>query len=1347
MRRAGRIGLWVLGIVMVLPVVLVLAVVLAANTGAGQLLLASQVGRFSGGMVTLTGLSGRFPDALRLQRLEVRDARGVWLEAEGVRLDWSPLALLRRSARVDELAAARIGVARLPVAAPAATPASGGGFSLPVQVDVRSLEVGALALGPGVAGTAAVLQVTGHALVAPFSAGNAGQAGDAVLQVTRRDAPGAYRVEADVSAGSITAHARLREPAGGLLARLGGLPALGALDVALSVDGPRQAEQAHLVATAGPLSVTGGGSVDLPGQTEAMTLTVTAPAMRPRADLGWQGVDLHGQVTGSFTRPDASVHLAVTGLFAGGATLPSLVADITGNQGQVGLKAELTGLQLPGPAGDLFAREPIELTGDARLDAASRPVRFTLSHKLLAVEGTASTAGEIAARIHTIVPEIAPFAAMGHVDLRGRTDATATLAEHHGDTDVSINGSALFNAGVAPVPALLGRTDFSAAATLAGQDITLRDARVDGRALHADVHGTDKADGLALAWSLGLPDLAAVSPSLLGALKAVGQITGKPGGLAVTASVTGQAGASKFPAAPVQLTLEAQNLPSAPHGSVTASFRVAGAPAAVLADASTDPDGALHVRLQRATWKSLTARADLALPKGESVPVGSARLAMPRLADLSALAGQPIAGGLTAELTSNDRMARIVVRGTGLAAGANRVADLSLTGSAAGLQANPDIDATLQLNGLEASGLSGSARLTALGRPAALRLRLQTALQDLAGAPARLDTEAVLDAPHRHVTVQRLAGDWKTLALRLQAPAAVDFGTQTAVDHLRLAVNQAQISLAGRVSPTMDLTASLRNVTPDLAQVFLPDLRATGVLAADAHVTGTTTAPGGVVHLAATGLQLRSGAAAAVPAASVTATIDLAGTSAAVEARIDAGPRLHLTAAGRVPLAVNGAFTLRTQGALDLALANPILEADGRAVKGHAALDLTVSGAARAPQLNGAMTLTGGSVQDYVQGVHLTGVTARLEAQGDTLRIAQFQANAAPGTMTASGSVGVLAPGLPVDLHLVARNARPLAGDLVSALFDADLAVHGQARETLRADGTVRLRRVDINVPDSLPAGVTVLRVRRPGDQPEKMAPRAAPATNIMLQIAIDAPGNIFVRGHGLDAELGGKLDVAGNASAPVVSGAFDMRRGDFSLAGTTLTFSKGNVSFNGTGISGRIDPTLYFEADSYQGGITATLKVTGFADAPKIGLSSVPDLPQDEVLAHLLFGQSVKQLSAIQIAEIGAALAELSGVTGGANPLNGIRKGLGLDRLNVGAGTNGAGAAVEAGRYVAKGVYVGAKQATGGAGGTQAQVQVDLTRHLKVQTTLSSGGGSAQGATPENDPGSSIGLSYQFEY
>ena len=43
--------------------------------------------------------------------------------------------------------------------------------------------------------------------------------------------------------------------------------------------------------------------------------------------------------------------------------------------------------------------------------------------------------------------------------------------------------------------------------------------------------------------------------------------------------------------------------------------------------------------------------------------------------------------------------------------------------------------------------------------------------------------------------------------------------------------------------------------------------------------------------------------------------------------------------------------------------------------------------------------------------------------------------------------------------------------------------------------------------------------------------------------------------------------------------------------------------------------------------------------------------------------------------------------------------------------------------------------------------VQVDLTKNLKIQTTLATGGGTVQGETPQNDPGSSVGLSYQFEY
>jgi translocation and assembly module TamB len=110
-------------------------------------------------------------------------------------------------------------------------------------------------------------------------------------------------------------------------------------------------------------------------------------------------------------------------------------------------------------------------------------------------------------------------------------------------------------------------------------------------------------------------------------------------------------------------------------------------------------------------------------------------------------------------------------------------------------------------------------------------------------------------------------------------------------------------------------------------------------------------------------------------------------------------------------------------------------------------------------------------------------------------------------------------------------------------------------------------------------------------------------------------------------------------------------------------------------------------------------------------------------------------------------------GGDGSLNPLVKIQKSLGLDRLTVGAattntgtGTENSGASIEAGRYISRRIYIEAKQST--AGTSQLEADVDLTKHLKLQTRLGNGTASSlQGTTPDNDPGSSIGLTYQFEY
>jgi translocation and assembly module TamB len=142
--------------------------------------------------------------------------------------------------------------------------------------------------------------------------------------------------------------------------------------------------------------------------------------------------------------------------------------------------------------------------------------------------------------------------------------------------------------------------------------------------------------------------------------------------------------------------------------------------------------------------------------------------------------------------------------------------------------------------------------------------------------------------------------------------------------------------------------------------------------------------------------------------------------------------------------------------------------------------------------------------------------------------------------------------------------------------------------------------------------------------------------------------------------------------------------------------------------------------------------------------MTSTPELPQDEILAQILFGRTRASLSPFELAQIAAALAELTGVTsGGSNPLGTVREALGLSQLSVGSGASGK-PTLEAGRYVAPGVYIGFEQGAT-AGSTQAKVQVDLTKRLKLEGKVGTGSGSATGASGEG--ASSVGVTYRFEY
>ena len=1052
---------------------------------------------------------------------------------------------------------------------------------------------------------------------------------------------------------------------------------------------------------------------------------------------------------GPFTGPDATGKLAIADLVASGARLGRIVADLQGNRGKIGLNGVVENVRVPGPQPDLFAAAPIALQAEAVLDQPALPLTFTITHPLIGVTGAAQLGGAMSATATASLSNLAPLAALGGAAVEGHGAVVAKLTQQRDTLQLSLDGTLDITGGEAMAEALIGENaTLAVAGSMTGNDFTIDRAAIDGKGLHLSAHGASTAGALDFAWGATLANLAVLAPNLSGPLSVEGRLHGPQDDLALNMQSHGQIAAPGVPSGPVDATVDATGLPAHPTGQIDVRGQLAGAPITVAAKIQRGDDGGMQIALSRAQWKSLNAQGDLTLPPGAVFPLGRMQLRATRLVDLAPLIGLQLAGSLDATLDTADAngkpQAKLHAEGRQLAALGDSAERATLDATITDPAAHPVTAMQIALTGITAAnGITGNTKIEANGPQEALALRLSSDLNAAQG-PAHITSAATANLPQRALQLTALQADYHGETARLLGPAKLRLADGIAVDQLRLGSGSATLTIAGQIAPKLQATVALRNVTPALAKPFFPDLNGVGTLALDAKLSGTLAAPAGTIHATGRGLRIRNGAGGALPPTDLDADATLRGDSAQLNARLVSGNNLRLALVGTVPLKPDAPLNLRSTGNADLVVLDPLLNAEGRSLRGQVTLDIAFAGTVASPRASGSARIANGSVQDFVQGIHITAISGTLAADGGTLRLQQFSGKAGDGTITIAGTVGVAAP-MPVDVTITARNAKPLASDLLNATLDANLTVKGEVAGDLALGGRIRVANANIQIPDKFPQTVAVLQVRRPGQKPPPPAPPSKP---MAIDLITDAPEQVFVRGHGLDAEMGGQLHLAGSIAALQVSGGFDLRHGNFSLAGQTLNFTAGRVAFDGYGLQSKLDPTLDFTAQSSANSVTATLAITGYADQPKIRLSSSPDLPQDEILAQLLFGQSVKQLTPFQVVEIAQAVAAVSGLGGAGDPLAGVRKGLGLDRLSVGAASgNGPGATVEAGKYVANGVYVGTKQGT--SGGTQAQVQIDLTKHLKLETQLGTGGTPATGSavTPDNDPGSSIGLTYQFEY
>jgi translocation and assembly module TamB len=1312
MPRHAKVLAWSLGGLLIFILLLSGIVWIGANTEAGRAAIEKLTSRLSGGAVVVTGLHGSLPQHLQIDKLELHDARGIWLTADKITLDWSPLAYWEGRLHVDNLLVEKLAMQRLPQSS-SKTPAPDP--TIP-HIDVDHASVVTLQLGAELAGASASLTAQGSAHLRTVR--------DMLIDATARrtDGDGTYELHLRFDPQRMDASLQLHEPANGPLENILTVPGLGALDATLNLQGLRSAEQLQLSLRAGGLEGHAQGSFNLTALSADLDFSFDAPAMHPRSDLAWERASLHGRWHGSIRSPSADAHLYITRLVLPADTrLSALNADISAAGGNAALHATLSGLRIPGQP-QLLQDDAVRIDASLRLDQATRPLDLLASHRLFALHLKSTTAGTPSATADLRLPDLIPFAALAGEEIRGRAGVTAKLDGYPPNVRMALDAHAGLEPGNQFWSDAMGReVSLQLTGTTSEQEFQVDAAKLAGRSLSLSANGAVSRQSIKAHWGLEVSDLGAVSKALAGELKASGSLTGPLSSFASEAQMSAAVSVRGAPRSEISAEAKIAGLPSAPRGTLAAHGSLDGAPLRVDVVLERAASGAVRAEIRQANWKSAQAKGELSV--GGGVPAqGQMSVSVAQLSDLQNLLGTKTAGTLTAHL--------------------------QLRPDHQHTQAQLQVDA----NDFVLAQFSGNVHVSGGGATNAFGFDANVDMPNVRGAPVSISGHAVLNLDDHEASIATALAKYRGQEIHLLAPVRVQFANGLAVDLLKLGAQKAELELQGEILPQLDVRASLRRLSPELINAFAPQLLRAGAIEAHAEIHGSAEAPVGAVSINATNVLFADDAALGLPAANIHIDAQLRGNTADLDARLDAGAASALAVTGRAPIAFDGAVDLTINGKLDVGLLNPLLEARGQHASGQLAVDATVGGSVADPQIGGTFNLTQGSLRDYARGVSITDIAAQLVGSEGALQIKSFTASAAPGTLSMSGNVGVLKKGIPVDLKITALNAQPIVSKLVTANLNADLHVSGTAREQLNIAGTLHLNRTQIGIPNGLPPNVAVLDVRRRGKTAVVIPDKPLVIT---LDVAVQAPQEILVQGRGLDAEMGGELQVSGTTESPLVSGDFELQRGGFSLSGNKLSFTAGQVGFNGAGLKNKIDPTLDFTAQStLADGTVASLHITGLADAPQFEFTSSPSYPQDEIMARLLFGVPGAQLSALQLAQTGVALASLSGVggDGGLNPLTKIQKSLGLDRLTVGAGTTNtatgtenSGASIEAGRYISKRVYIEAKQTTTGT--SQLQADVDLSKHLKLQTRLGNGTASLQGTTPENDPGSSIGLIYQFEY
>jgi translocation and assembly module TamB len=381
--------------------------------------------------------------------------------------------------------------------------------------------------------------------------------------------------------------------------------------------------------------------------------------------------------------------------------------------------------------------------------------------------------------------------------------------------------------------------------------------------------------------------------------------------------------------------------------------------------------------------------------------------------------------------------------------------------------------------------------------------------------------------------------------------------------------------------------------------------------------------------------------------------------------------------------------------------------------------------------------LRDGRVRLVPAGVDITGITLGGTLEPRNLILREFSARAKDGEIRASGSIALKQYEIGAAKIAVSAKRWPAVD---TSRYQIQVGGNLEIGGTL--DAPVIKGKVDViegslrpdvgfldqsKAPTKRDETITVVRNGVPiaaAAAKQESAIQAGALDNFVLDIALRAPRNLWIRHPDLQAELSGNVRVVKAKQRDLdLTGRIEIVRGWIAFQGRRFQFTRGNIEFTGGDkITPSLDIVAQYKLPQYEVDVT----VTGTVEKPALTLTSQPRLEQADILAVLLFGRPMNELNQAEQGSLQQSAINLTSGFVAGKIANSVSAALGLDQLGIDIRqVDFGGGRVGIGRYVGRRTYLSVSQELTGEYGQGIGVEYELARDWKIGTSTSSTGSS----------------------